>query len=330
MKFLVTGGAGYIGSHVAHQLVDAGHDVVVLDNLYSGHRWAVPEKSVFIEGSAGDRNLVERILGENLFDGVLHFAAHIEVGESVENPAKYYRNNTVAALGLFEASAKAGISKVIFSSTAAVYGEPQIQLIDESQPLLPVNPYGASKMMSERVLGDIAAASDGKLKYVILRYFNVAGARRDLRIGQATPRATHLVKIAAETALGLRQSMSIHGTDYPTKDGTCLRDYIHVEDLAKGHLDALTYLERGGTSDVFNVGYGQPYSVREVIETMKNVTGRNFEVKEGPRRPGDAISLAANNKKIREVLGWTPKHDDLSLICETAFKWEKELQKKKL
>jgi UDP-glucose 4-epimerase len=363
VKILVTGGAGYIGSHTTHQLVEAGHEVVVLDNLYSGHKWALPAGVQFVEGDVGDRQLLEQLFTSHKFDGVMHFAAHIEVEESVRNPVKYYRNNTVNALCLFEACAKAQIGKVIFSSTAAVYGDASTTYIDELQPLKPMNPYGSSKMMTECILKDIAAAtiesSDSKvpsgasepskmnsltvpsgakvtsgskmsvrgpMRYVILRYFNVAGARIDGRIGQATPRATHLIKSAAETALGVRSQMAIFGTDYPTKDGTCERDYIHVEDLACAHLDALTYLENGGTSDVFNVGYGKPYSVRAVIEMMKRVSNRNFTVIEHGRRAGDPVALAADSSKIKRVLNWKPRYESLELICQTAFSWEEKLQ----
>ncbi|MES2857479.1 MAG: UDP-glucose 4-epimerase GalE [Bdellovibrionota bacterium] len=326
-RLLVTGGAGYIGSHVTHQLIEAGHSVTVLDNLYSGHRWAVPEKAEFIEGSVGDVALLDRILGSGKFDGVLHFAAHIEVGESVTNPAKYFRNNTAYSLELFSACVRHKVGRLIFSSTAAVYGEPKSQLVSETADLAPVNPYGASKLMSERILQSIAEASSD-LKFVILRYFNVAGARIDGKIGQATPRATHLIKVASEVALGLRDSLSVYGTDYHTPDGTCLRDYIHVEDLSSAHLSALSYLEEGGASDIFNVGYGRPFSVNEVIKTLKEVSGTDFKVVNGPRRAGDSSSLAANNEKIKRVLGWAPKHDDLKLICKTAFAWEKELQRR--
>ena len=333
MKLLVTGGAGYIGSHTALQLIEAGHEIVILDNLYSGHRWAVPKEALFVEGDVGTPSL-ESLLREHKFDGVLHFAAHIEVGESVVEPAKYYRNNTFSALNLFEACRRVGVANVIFSSTAAVYGEPDVELIDENQPLRPINPYGASKMMSERILADIAAASGGAMNAVILRYFNAAGARPDLKVGQATPRSTHLVKIAAECALGLRPSMSIYGTDYKTPDGTCLRDYIHVDDLAQAHVKALEYLGAGGATlgatgesvSIFNVGYGKLYSVREVIETMKKVTGVDFKVVESPRRAGDSAVLGADSSKIRRVLKWQPRHESLELICQTAFDWEKKLR----
>lgn len=328
MTLLVTGGAGYIGSHTVFQLVEVGHQVVVLDSLYSGHRWALHPRAEFIEGHVGDRGLLQKVFARHRFDAVLHFAAHIEVGESVLAPAKYYSNNTASALVLLEMSREARVPKFIFSSTAAVYGEPTVSLVSETHPLQPVNPYGASKMMTERILADVGQASSGELQYVILRYFNVAGARSDLQLGQATPRATHLVKIASEAAIGVRESMSIHGTDYPTPDGTCLRDYLHVEDLAKAHLDALSYLNAGGQSDVFNVGYGRPYSVREVIEVMKRVTGQNFKVVEGPRRAGDSAALAAENTKILKALGWRPQFDNLELICSSAVQWEREYQKR--
>ena len=371
MRILVTGGAGYIGSHLAHQLADAGHELVVLDNLYSGHRWAVPESARFIEGDVGDRDLVTGLLRNGRFESVMHFAAHIEVGESVENPAKYYRNNTALALTLFEACRDAEVPKLIFSSTAAVYGEPKRPatrasekatqnatqnapdkatgkttdkttekssesvlwtnddgLISEDAPIQPMNPYGSSKAMSERILQDICNASGGATRFIILRYFNVAGARLDGKIGQATPRATHLIKVAAEAALGLRDKVTIFGTDYATFDGTCLRDYIHVEDLASAHLDALEYLNAGGSSDIFNVGYGRPFSVREVLRTMRNVSGREFAIAESGRRPGDPSAIAAASAKIRRVLGWAPKHDSLELICETAFRWEEARHKR--
>jgi UDP-glucose 4-epimerase len=360
LKLLVTGGAGYIGSHAAHQLIDEGDQVVVLDNLYSGHRWAVPEQARFVEGNVGDTALVEQVLRDEGIEAVLHFAAHVEVGESVEQPAKYYRNNTVASLGLFEACARAGVERVIFSSTAAVYGEPAGEpasepagelgsgsgsgsgygngngngngangALSETSPLRPMNPYGASKLMSEQMLADLGRASNGRLRYVILRYFNAAGARRDLRVGQSTPRATHLVKIAAETALGLRDSLTVFGTDYPTVDGTCLRDYIHVEDLVQAHCDALKYLESGGHSEIFNVGYGHASSVLEVIAAMERVSGREIRVFKGPRRAGDPSIVLSDNQKIRRVLGWNPRFDDLDLICRTAFEWEKILHERK-
>lgn len=333
MKLLVTGGAGYIGAHVAHRLVELGHQVTILDNLYSGHRWAVPNSAVFVEGDVGDQQLLKRLLAETAFDGVLHFAAHIEVAESVSHPEKYFRNNTLASLNLIEATRRAGVRNFIFSSTAAVYGEPRSsQPLDEEALLAPASPYGASKLMTERMLRDVAAstgASSGdRMKFVILRYFNAAGAKRDLSLGQATPRATHLIKIASEVAVGARESMMVFGADYPTFDGTCLRDYIHVEDLAEAHVDALKYLDAGGESDVFNVGYGKASSVLQVIETVKKVSGRALNFSMAPRRPGDPSILFANSEKIQRALGWKPRFNDLEQICRTAYEWELKLQSK--
>jgi len=305
MKLLITGGAGYIGSHTALKLIEAGHNVVVVDNFYSGHRWAVPGGAELIEGDVGDCELIGNVFQAHQFDGVLHFAAHIE------------------------AVRQAGVAKFIFSSTAAVYGESENPApISESAPLQPMNPYGASKFMTERILTDVAAASQNALKAVILRYFNAAGARPDLKLGQATPRATHLIKVACEVAVGVRDKIEIFGTDYPTHDGTCLRDYVHVEDLAQAHVDALGYLDQGGKTDVFNVGYGKASSVLDVIESVQRAAQKKLHVEKGPRRPGDASSLAADNTKIRRALGWTPKFDNLDLICKTAYEWERELAKR--
>lgn len=330
MNLLVSGGAGYIGSHAAHRLVEAGHRVVVLDNLYSGFKQAIPALAKFVEGNVGDSELVARVLREESVEGVLHFAAHIEVGESVENPIKYYRNNTVSSLALFEECLKAGVGQIIFSSTAAVYGEPKSTSgLTEESPLEPMNPYGASKLMTERMLQDLAKASKGAMRYVILRYFNAAGARPDLLVGQATPRATHLIKVAAQTALGMRDAMHVFGDDYPTPDGTCLRDYIHIEDLIQAHIDALSYLGRGASSDIFNVGYSHATSVLEVIEAMRRVTGHKIPVNKGPRRAGDPSTVLSDSTKIRRVLGWKPKFDDLDLICRTAFEWEQKLRSSK-
>ena len=320
---LVTGGAGYIGSHVTRLLAEAGRRVVVYDNLSSGHAWAVLGAELVV-GDLGDRERLAALFAERRFDAVLHFAAHIWVGESVRAPARYYRNNVANALGLFELSARHGVRQVVFSSTAAVYGEPDGGLIAETMPLAPINPYGASKMMAERILSDIAAASG--LRYAILRYFNVAGADPAGRIGEATPDNQHLIKLACETALGLRPAMRIHGTDYPTPDGTCVRDYLHVDDLARAHLAALDHLERGGASTVLNCGYGHGSSVRAVLDTVRRVTGVDFAIEAGPRRPGDPPVLVAGNAKIREVLGWQPQHDDLEFIVRTAWAWEQTLQ----
>jgi UDP-glucose 4-epimerase len=325
-EILVTGGAGYIGSHVTRQLVEAGDRVVVYDNLSSGHAWAVLGAELVV-GDLADRERLAASFGGRNIDAVFHFAAHIWVTESIRDPVKYYRNNVAAALGLFELVAQHGVRRIVFSSTAAVYGQPDCALIDEGMPLAPINPYGASKMMAERILMDIAAASG--LRYAILRYFNVAGADPQGRIGEATPDNQHLIKLACETALGARSAMRIHGTDYPTPDGTCVRDYIHVDDLARAHLAALDYLEQGGDSTVLNCGYGHGASVRLVLDTVRRVTGIDFPIEFGPRRPGDPAVLVASNDKIRRVLGWRPRHDDLEFIVRTAWAWEQILQSRR-
>ena len=319
---LVTGGAGYIGSHVVAALREAGHPVVAYDNLSSGHRWAVRDAELVV-GDLGDRERLEAVLAGRQFAAVLHFAANIWVGESVREPARYYRNNVVNALNLFELAARHGVSRIVLSSTAAVYGEPGVALIDETLPLAPINPYGASKMMAERILADVASAAG--LRYVILRYFNVAGANVEGQIGEATPNNSHLVKVACEAALGTRPGIAINGVDYPTRDGTCVRDYLHIEDLASAHIEALRYLERGSSSEVFNCGYGHGFSVREVVDAVRQVSGVDFPVEEGPRRPGDPAVLVASNAKIRKVLGWQPRYDDLEAIVRSAWQWEQWL-----
>lgn len=325
MNLLVTGGAGYIGSHVVSQLVEAGHEVAVYDNLSTGHRWAVLGGEL-IEGDLSDGNALERLFEEHSFDAVLHFAAHVVVPESVADPLKYYGNNTRNTLGLLEMCDRHGVKKFIFSSTAAVYGMPDVIPVKEDAPLLPINPYGASKMMSERMLTDLAAASS--LKYVILRYFNVAGADPEGRIGQATPDATHLIKVACEAATGKRSGVTVFGIDYETPDGTCIRDYIHVGDLSRAHVDALDYLNSGGKSAVLNCGYGHGYSVLEVIEAVKGVSAVDFPVEIGERRAGDPPVLVADNHKVLETLRWKPEHDDLEFIVRTALKWEKRLDRR--
>jgi UDP-glucose 4-epimerase len=319
MKVLVTGGAGYIGSHVVRQLGEVGHEVVVYDNLSTGHRWALLAGTL-VEGDLADGERLDKLFEEHRFDAVLHFAAFIVVPESVAEPLKYYANNTRNTLGLLERVQRFGVPHFVFSSTAAVYGMPEQTVIDETTPLAPINPYGASKMMSERMLMDLGAA--GGPSYVALRYFNVAGADPEARIGQATPDATHLIKVACQAALGQRERLQIFGTDYATPDGTCIRDYIHVEDLARAHLDALDYLAAGGDSQVLNCGYGRGYSVREVAETVQRVSGVDFRVDEAPRRAGDPPALVAENTRIKEVLGWQPKFDDLETIVADAWRWE--------
>jgi len=277
-----------------------------------------------IEGDVGDRDRLDALLAAQPFDALLHFAAHIWVGESVRDPAKYYRNNTANAVTLFEACARRGLRRVVFSSTAAVYGQPDVDPISEEAPLAPINPYGASKLFAERVLDDMARAHG--LSYVALRYFNVAGADPQARIGEATPDNSHLIKVACETVVGLRPRTQINGTDYPTPDGTCIRDYIHVEDLAAAHLAALDYLGDGGSSVALNCGYGHGHSVREVLDAVQREAGAALEVHVGPRRPGDAPSLVAATERIRKLLGWSPRCDDLGLIVRTALAWERKLR----
>ncbi|MBN7769378.1 UDP-glucose 4-epimerase GalE [Marinobacter daepoensis] len=326
MNVLVTGGAGYIGSHVVRQLAQAGHDIVVYDNLSTGYRWAVTAGELVV-GDLADEQALDAVFASRRFDAVLHFAANIVVPESVANPLKYYGNNTRNTLNLLKAVEKYDIPYMVFSSTAAVYGMPDETVLTEDMPLAPINPYGASKMMSERMIMDLAAAS--KLNYVILRYFNVAGANPEGLLGQSTPEATHLIKVACECVTGQRDGMSVFGTDYETRDGTCIRDYIHVEDLAKAHVMALDHMAKGGQSEVLNCGYGRGFTVREVIDVVKSESGSAFPVQETGRRAGDPAALMADNTKIKNILGWQPDYDDLNTIVRTALAWEKIwLQKK--
>ncbi len=320
---LVTGGAGYIGSHTVLQLRARGQKVVVLDNLYTGFRQAVLDTPL-VEGSVGDRELVLRVLRENDVRTVMHFAAHTIVPESVSDPLKYYGNNTCSTRNLLQCCAESGVANFVFSSTAAVYGIPESAYADEHTPTAPINPYGTSKLMSEWMLRDLAQACP--MRYVALRYFNVAGSDSQGRIGQSTRRATLLVKVAAEASIGKRSHVSIFGTDYATPDGTGVRDYIHVEDLATAHLDALTYLEGGGQSVILNCGYGHGYSVREVIRSVERVSGRPLVVKEEPRRAGDPPMLVAKADKVRAVIGWKPRLDDLDTMVRHAIDWERKLQ----
>jgi UDP-glucose 4-epimerase len=319
---LVTGGAGYIGSHVARQLGERGERLVTLDNLSSGFRGAVLHGE-FVEGDSGDANLVARLLAENQVDTVMHFAAHISVPESVANPLKYYRNNTANTRTLLECCVAAGVKHFVFSSTAAVYGIPESGAASEDTPTLPINPYGQSKLMSEAMLRDVAAVTP--LRYVALRYFNVAGADPGGRIGQCTPEATHLIKVACEHAVGRRPRITIFGTDYGTPDGTCVRDYIHVEDLADAHLQALDYLRGGGESATLNCGYGRGFSVRDVLREVERVSGQALAIDETGRRAGDPPELIAVAHRIRETLGWRPRHEDLGRIVATALAWERRL-----
>jgi UDP-glucose 4-epimerase len=319
---LVTGGAGYIGSHVVLQLRNRAERVVVLDNLSTGFRQAVADTPLIV-GSVGDRELLARTLTEHQVGTVMHFAANTIVPESVRDPLKYYGNNTSATRNLLEACMHAGVRRFVFSSTAAVYGIPQGGIAREDMALAPINPYGTSKLMSEWILRDLAAVSD--FRYVSLRYFNVAGSDPQCRIGQATAKATLLIKVACEAVVGKRPHVSIYGTDYPTPDGTGIRDYIHVEDLAEAHLNALDYLRGGGASRILNCGYGHGYSVREVLESVQRVAGRGIRVKEEARREGDPDRLVAAADQVRTVLGWAPKLDDLDTIVRTALRWEEKL-----
>lgn len=323
MTILVTGGAGYIGSHVVRQLGERREKVVVLDNLSTGFRSAVLHGELVV-GDTGDGELVSRLLREHGIETVMHFAAHTIVPESVSNPLKYYGNNTCSTRSLLQCCQQAGVKHFVFSSTAAVYGIPAGGIAAEDSPTQPINPYGTSKLMSEWMLRDLAQAS--ALRYVALRYFNVAGCDPGQRIGQSTLKATLLTKVAAETAVGKRPNISIFGTDYPTPDGTGVRDYIHVEDLASAHLKALDYLRAHGASVTLNCGYGHGYSVREVISTVDRVNGRAVNTIEEPRRAGDPPSLIARAQRVRELLGWVPQHDDLEAIVRSQLAWERRLQ----
>ncbi len=319
---LVTGGAGYIGSHTLHQLIEAKLPCVVLDNLYSGHRWAVPDSVPFVEGNTGDIKIVSELIKQYQVESVIHFAAHLEVEESTREPLKYYRNNFVNSMNLIETCDKLGVKHFVFSSTCAVYGTPDKNPVSEAFPVAPVSPYGKSKLETEWLLEDMGIAGS-KMRFASLRYFNVAGAKVSGGLGQATARATQLIKVACEVALGKREKLLLYGTDYPTLDGTCLRDYIHVDDLAELHGLALKYLQAGGSSQIFNCGYGKGYSVKEVIDSVKRMSGVNFKVEEVPRRAGDAGAIYADPTKVIKALHWKPKYADLDLICRTSLEWEK-------
>ncbi len=323
MTVLVTGGAGYIGSHMTLALMDAGRAVVVLDDLSTGFRSAVPDGVLFVEGCVSDDRLVRTIIAEHGVDAIVHFAGSIVVPDSVRDPLDYYLNNTVRSRALIAAAVAGGVKRFVFSSTAAVYGESGGEPLDEAALLAPVSPYGASKLMTERMLADSSAAYG--LRYVALRYFNVAGADPSGRSGSSSARATHLIKLATQVAIGKRDSLQIYGEDYPTPDGTCLRDYIHVTDLAEAHMLALDHLARGGGDLVANCGYGRAASVREVIASVKRVSGYDFPVDSAPRRAGDPAALVARPDRARTVLGWRPRFDDLDVIVAHALAWEKAL-----
>jgi len=327
MTILVTGGAGYIGSHMVHELVDAGEPVVVLDNLSTGFRLLIPGTVPFVAGSAGDRELVAEIIARYRVTAIIHFAASIVVPESVSNPLGYYRNNTMNTCTLLDVAIEAGVKQFIFSSTAAVYGNPEQSPVREDAATLPISPYGTSRLMSEIMLHDAGKAHG--LRFVVLRYFNVAGADPKLRTGQSTPAATHVIKVACEAALGKRPKIDVFGTDYPTPDGTCIRDFIHVSDLARAHSAALAHLRRGGASATFNCGYGRGSSVFEVIDAVRRASGRDFPVEICGRRAGDPVALVANVDRIRSTLNWRPQFQDLDTIVSHAFAWEKRLPGKR-
>ena len=323
MTVLVTGGAGYIGGHMVLALLDAGERVVVLDDLSTGFRWAVPSGVDLVVGDFGDSALVAQVIATHGVEAIAHFAAKIVVPDSVADPLGYYENNTAKARSLLACAVAAGIRHFIFSSTAAVYGEPKVNPVGEDAGTLPINPYGRSKLMVEWMLEDTARAHD--LRYVALRYFNVAGADPAGRLGQSTPNATHLIKVAVQAALGHRQGMDVYGTDYPTPDGSCLRDYIHVSDLVGAHLLALDYLRGGGASLTCNCGYGRGFSVLEVIDVVKRVSGVDFPVRLAGRRAGDPASIVAAADRVRATLKWQPAHDDLPTIVKQALDWERRL-----
>lgn len=323
MTVLVTGGAGYIGSHTVLALAEAGENVVVIDDLSTGFSTSLPQGVPLFVGNAGDEAMVENIIATHGVDAIIHFAGSVVVPESMRDPLAYYRNNTMTTRNLLSAAVKCNVSRFIFSSTAAVYGNPDQVPVPEHAPTRPLSPYGCSKLMSEIMLHDAAVAYG--LNYVVLRYFNVAGADPQARIGLSTLGATHLLKIAVEVATGQRAKIDIYGTDYPTPDGSCIRDFIHVSDLADAHRAALSYLRQGGGSTTLNCGYGRGYSVLETIDAMRRVSGRNLAVQTAPRRPGDIMTMVADTGRIRTELNWTPLYDDLDTIAAHALAWEERL-----
>jgi len=323
MSVLVTGGAGYIGSHAVIDLLRAGEEVVVIDDLSTGFDWAVQEAASFHQGDIADEALVSRLLKDHGVEAVIHFAGSIVVPESVENPLKYYLNNTAKSRSLIETCVKAGVKHFIFSSTAAVYGMVGNAPVSEDAQLAPMSPYGRSKLMTEWMLADVAAAHD--MTFTALRYFNVAGGDPEGRVGQSTANATHLIKVACQTALGQRPYIEIYGDDYPTPDGTCIRDYIHVSDLVAAHTAALGHLRKGGESFIANCGYGHGFSVRDVLGAVERAAGRGFEIRQAPRRVGDPASIVSNPALIKRTLGWEPAFDNLDTIVAHALAWERRL-----
>ena len=323
MTVLVTGGAGYIGTHMVQALVEAGEGVVVIDNLSTGFSAFLPQGIPLFIGDAGDENLVEGVIAAHEVKSIIHFAGSVVVPDSMRDPLAYYRNNTMMTRSLLNTAVKSGVNSFIFSSTAAVYGNPDQVPVPESAPTRPLSPYGSSKLMAEIMLHDTASAHG--MNYVALRYFNVAGADPQARMGLATVGATHLLKIAVEAATGQRAKVNVFGTDYPTPDGSCIRDFIHVSDLTQAHRAALSYLRGGGASMTLNCGYGRGYSVLETIEAVRKVSGRDFAVQYGPRRPGDIMTMIADTSRIRSTLDWTPQYDDLETIARHALAWEEKL-----
>jgi UDP-glucose 4-epimerase len=323
MTVLVTGGAGYIGSHTVLALAEAGEDVVVIDDLSTGSSIYLPEGVPLFIGDAGDENLVEGVIAQHDIESIIHFAGSVVVPDSMRDPLGYYRNNFMTARNLLNVAVKRGISRFIFSSTAAVYGNPDQVPVPEHAPTRPLSPYGSSKLMTEIMLHDVASACG--MRYVTLRYFNVAGADPQARIGLATVGATHLLKIAVEAATGQRAKIDVFGTDYPTQDGSCIRDFIHVADLSQAHRSALAYLRNGGASTTLNCGYGRGYSVLETIDAVRRVSGRSFAVQYAPRRPGDIMTMVADTSRIRSLLDWRPQYDDLETIAAHALAWEDKL-----
>ena len=323
MTVLVTGGAGYIGSHMVHALVEAGERVVVVDYLSTGFSAFLPQGVPLLVGDAGDETLVEGVIEQHQVESIIHCAGSVMVPESIRDPLAYYRNNAMTTRSLLNAAVKGGVNRFIFSSTAAVYGNPEQVPVPEHAPTRPLSPYGSSKLMAEIMLHDVASAHG--MNFVVLRYFNVAGADPQARMGLATVGATHLLKIAVEAATGQRAKIDVFGTDYPTPDGSCIRDFIHVCDLAEAHRAALSYLRRGGHSTTLNCGYGRGYSVLETIEAVRRVSGRHFAVQYAPRRPGDIMTMVSDTSRIRATLDWTPQYDDLETIARHALAWEQKL-----